>query len=259
MRLERFRAQALVSLFRSETLATMDEMKRCLGTGVDMTVFRKLRGLDYLTSYSHRGRFYTLRELAEFDDRGLWAHRGVHFSRFGSLVETAERFVIGSERGFLVSELAQELEVEVKEPLLGLVRAKRLAREEFSGLYLYCSADPVRRRQQLLARRLPVAVEPFGMLQGSVGTASDETKAAIILFLSTLDEKQRRLYAGLESMRIGRGGDREIAELTGLDVHTVARGRRELKGRDLKLERIRRPGGGRKAVEKKRKRRDRHH
>lgn len=35
-----------------------------------MTVFRKLRTIEYLSSYSHGGRFYTLLELAEFDARG---------------------------------------------------------------------------------------------------------------------------------------------------------------------------------------------
>jgi hypothetical protein len=79
----------------------------------------------------------------------------------------------------------------------------------------------------------------------------DELKAAIILFFSVLDEKQRRLYAGLESLKLGRGGDRALAALTGLDAHTVARGRRELMQQDVQVDRIRRAGGGRKSVEKK--------
>src|SRR5712691_2802021 len=53
-------------------VATLDEMKQSLGTPVGLTVFRKLKPLDYLTSYSHRGRYYTLREIARFDDHGLW-------------------------------------------------------------------------------------------------------------------------------------------------------------------------------------------
>jgi hypothetical protein len=40
--------------------------------------------------------------------------------------------------------------------------------------------------------------------------------------------------------------------VTGLDVHTIARGRRELLEGGLLLDRVRRPGGGRKRVEKKR-------
>ncbi len=74
----------------------------------------------------------------------------------------------------------------------------------------------------------------------------------MILFFSLLDEKQRRLYAGLEAIRLGYGGERRIVELLGLDAHTVARGRGELLGGKIDRARVRRGGGGRKSVEKKR-------
>jgi len=66
-----------------------------------------------------------------------------------------------------------------------------------------------------------------------------------------LDEKQRRLYAGLESLKLGYGGDQRIAEFIGMDPHTVAKGRRELLEQDLEIDRIRKAGGGRKRLEKK--------
>jgi hypothetical protein len=77
-----------------------------------------------------------------------------------------------------------------------------------------------------------------------------EVRAAIILFFSVLDERQRRLYAGLESLRFGRGGDSMISSLLTLDNHTVARGRRELIQRDIEIDRIRKKGGGRLPIKK---------
>lgn len=73
------------------------------------------------------------------------------------------------------------------------------------------------------------------------------------ILLSTLDERQRRLYAGLEAKKLGHGGDRRVSLITGLNVDTIARGRRELDEPPL-LSRIRQPGGGRVLVEKKRPR-----
>jgi len=73
-------------------------------------------------------------------------------------------------------------------------------------------------------------------------------KAGIILLYSLLDEKQRRLYAGLEALKLGRGGDRRIAGLLGLDPHTVAKGRQELPGQEVQRESRRRT----QADEKKR-------
>src|SRR5437899_2927130 len=69
------------------------------------------------------------------------------------------------------------------------------------------------------------------------------------LLLSTLDERQRRLYAGLESEKLGYGGDRQVALITGMSVHTISNGRRELV-QLLPDARMRRPGAGQPTVEK---------
>ena len=68
MRLEQYRAKDLIKLLRKNKIATMDELKEMLGTQADATIFRKLRELPYRTSYSHRGRYYTLEALASFDE-----------------------------------------------------------------------------------------------------------------------------------------------------------------------------------------------
>lgn len=77
--------------------------------------------------------------------------------------------------------------------------------------------------------------------------------AHINFLVSTLDEHQRRLYAGLESQRLGHGGDRTLAQITGLSVDTIAAGRRELQMAQP-TRRIRTPGAGRPRVEKKTRR-----
>jgi hypothetical protein len=82
--------------------------------------------------------------------------------------------------------------------------------------------------------------------------AAEEAKATILLFCSMLNERQRRLYAGLESLKLGHGGDAHIASLLGMDPHTVARGRQELIIGDLSRDRVRPEGGGRLPQEKKR-------
>jgi hypothetical protein len=48
------------------------------------------------------------------------------------------------------------------------------------------------------------------------------------LLLATLNFEQRRLFAAFESNRLGRGGVKHFAEISGLCSPTIARGRREL-------------------------------
>lgn len=74
------------------------------------------------------------------------------------------------------------------------------------------------------------------------------------LFLSTLDEHQRRLFVGLESKRFGRGGDKCMAQITGLTRNTIAHGRHELAQTTTLTASIRVRGAGRKRVEKKTRR-----
>ena len=45
------------------------------------------------------------------------------------------------------------------------------------------------------------------------------------LLLSRLDEQQRRWMVALESKKIGHGGDRFMAAVSGLSVETIRRGR----------------------------------
>jgi len=232
-------------------LATLAELKQALGTDVAVTVFRKLKELDYLTSYSHRGRYYTLRDIARFDTEGLWSHDSVWFSRHGTLLATAQHFVNHAPQGYFAEELASALHVEVHDALRQLVLRRQIARQGLSGLYLYTAADPSTRQRQLYSRRSRQAV-PTLTDASRLQVAPEQLQAAIILFYSLLDEQQRRLYAGLESLKLGHGGDHQLAEFLGLNPHTIARGRQQLLEQGVEFDRVRKAGGGRKPLEKKR-------
>ena len=231
-----FHSDALRSLLLRNKIATLDELKHALGTPVDVTVFRKLKPLDYLTSYSHRGRYYTLREIARFDDHGLWSQADVWFSRFGTLLATAEAFVNRSPRGYFADELARALHVEVQDALHQLAQQAPVSRQIVSGLYLYTATDPAIQRATTSDAPHRGSPSHSGGCVRAGGLAEGELKAAILLFYSLLDEQQRRLYAGLESLKLGRGGDRQLADFLDLDPHTVARGRQQLLAQDVEVD-----------------------
>lgn len=92
---------------------------------------------------------------------------------------------------------------------------------------------------------------PICRLQGDEHVRAQRDQ--INLFLSPLDEQQRRWYAGLGALRHGLGGDWFAAELSGLSEKTVRRGRRELVAglTDCTAGRVRHAGGGRMSAEEK--------
>lgn len=73
------------------------------------------------------------------------------------------------------------------------------------------------------------------------------------LFLSRLDEQQRRWYVALEAKKLGHGGATRMSQITGMHVDTIRRGVGELDNElaDRPRDRVRLPGGGRRKVEKK--------
>ena len=250
----KYSIQAIEKFLKHRKIATFEQIKAALGNPARCTIFRKLADLEYLSSYSHRGKYYTLRSIAQFNALGLWDYRSVWFSRFGNLLDTAEALVQSSEAGYTATELKEVLHVKTKHALTQLVRSGRVQREPFESVYVYLSGeDPVADQQQK-ARKAHLKRSFASVIIVNPDLAVEEAKATILLFCSMLNERQRRLYAGLESLKLGHGGDAHIASLLGMDPHTVARGRQELMTGELSHDRVRAKGGGRLSQEKKRRR-----
>jgi hypothetical protein len=78
---------------------------------------------------------------------------------------------------------------------------------------------------------------------------SEQIEAQMCNFYNSLSEKDRRRYAAVESIKLGRGGDTFICQILHCDGGIITRGKQELMT-DFSSEepRIRKPGGGRKSV-----------
>jgi hypothetical protein len=251
MRTAKYSAKTLSQLFRQEKILTLEQLTAALGSPARCTVFRKLGELEYLSSYSHRGKYYTLRSIARFTAQGLWSCRAVWFSRFGNLLDTAAALVESSRTGYTAAELRAVLHVKTKHALAQLVQSGRLRRETMGSVYVYLASDRKTAKRQQKTRLAQAEQSSAALIVANPDLAAEEAKATILLFYSLLDEKQRRLYAGLESLKLGRGGDAHIASLLGIDPHTVARGRQEMLAGEIHHGQVRITGGGRPSQEKK--------
>ncbi|MFZ0726858.1 MAG: hypothetical protein WAM61_13815 [Desulfobacterales bacterium] len=100
MNTSKYHPQTLRQFFDRYKIATLDQLRKELGNPARCTVFRKLGDLQYLSSYSHRGKYYTLKSIARFTEKGLWSYSSVWFSRFGNLLQTCQALVHQSDAGF---------------------------------------------------------------------------------------------------------------------------------------------------------------
>ena len=58
--MEDIKKQLIKDLIMRNKIVTLEEIKIHIQNNVTMTIMRKLNELSYLSSYSHRGKYYTL-------------------------------------------------------------------------------------------------------------------------------------------------------------------------------------------------------
>jgi len=249
MRTITYSTETLVQCFYKEKILTLNQIKNALGTDIKMTVFRKLKSLSYKASYSHTGKYYTLNDIANYNKSGLWEFKQVYFSKFGSLKNTIENLVCLSASGYCATELQQILKVRVQKPLLQLSSTSVLYREQIGRTYHYFSPQSYDLQRQNRLTQIESSLEEKLSEQTSV-FISPEIQKSLDVFLSNLSEKQRRLYLGFESMKLGYGGDTIMSQITGVNIKTIAKGRNELKTRNITPDSIRKTGGGRHCIKK---------
>jgi hypothetical protein len=205
---------ALERLFAQRPVADLNQLGRALHTRSRMSVFRRLSVLGYLSSYSHTGRYYTLRSVPDFNADGLWHYQGVGFSRDGTLKSAVCRLVEVSEAGRTQHELQVRLGVRVHNPLLELVESKRLGREPFDGEYVYVASKRARASAQVKRRRDMVATQAQSAVVAEP-TIEVEVLLEVIHGVRLPEQNAENLVARLRA----RGIRASVAEVTAVLEH----------------------------------------
>lgn len=163
----------LEKLFNRRKCWMVTPLAQTLGCAL-ITVRRLLKQIGYFRSYTHNGKWYTLRGQPEFDSQGLWHHRGIGFSKHGSLTTTITHWVRRSPNGLSAAELAQRLGYTCHAVLNHLHKNGKLDRVKAGGEFRYlCTEELINRRQ----RGLSVGEQP------PVPTTTLNTQAAVFVLV----------------------------------------------------------------------------
>jgi hypothetical protein len=138
--------------FKAKRVARITDLFTLLGTNSRMSIFRKLSELNYLSSYTHAGAYYTLHHIPNFDSTGLWYFNEIGFSKKGNLKETLLNLIEKSESGMTHEELEKRLHIRVQNTLLDLINSNKINRTKISNCYLYTSVNEVQSKRQIQNR-----------------------------------------------------------------------------------------------------------
>ena len=131
------------------------------------SLFRDLRKLDEISSFTHTGQYHALKRSAAFDESGLWFFQDIGFSQYGTLKNTLVQVISDAQAGMTHKEMKTLFRIDVQKPLTDLVNTSAVTRQLLPNrIYVYLSAtqnkadDQFHRRLAINDRPLDIALPP---------------------------------------------------------------------------------------------------
>jgi hypothetical protein len=99
----------------------------------------KIKQWQAYTSYNQNGKYYTLPQIPQFDQYGLWRYKDVGFSKYGNLKKTIIHLVTTSPAGFSGRQLGEILGLSPQSFLHHFRECPGIYREKYDGVFVYFS------------------------------------------------------------------------------------------------------------------------
>lgn len=134
------RLQLIENQFSENIVLTLGDFADFFNISV-RSVQRLLKKWNFIRSYDHNGRYFSLTKLAEFDSYGIWEYNDIHFSRFGNLKQTLIAIISNSTMGMDALQIREVLGMEPRSFLSKYSDISQLRRKKIEGRYIYFSAE----------------------------------------------------------------------------------------------------------------------
>ncbi len=198
-------SQRLEKLLRRRKCWRLAELAHSLDYAL-ISVRRFLNQLGYFRSYTHNGKWYTLRDSPHFNRDGLWHYKQIGFSKRRSLTATIGYLVGRSPTGLSARELALKLQHPCHAVLTNLYKSRVLDRVTVAGEFRYLATEELlnrRQRERALLRQPPAPTSGLGT-QAAVFVLVEYIKNPALSFeqIAAHLQEQRGLVVAPES--IGR-------------------------------------------------------
>ena len=141
----------LKELFKKNIVLDIDDLMKHTSSA-RITVLRNLKDIGYTTSYNRNGKYYTLLEIAKFDESGIFDHKGILFFKNGGIQELVIKEIDSSEKGYTAEELSNKIRTRVSNQLHQFVRKNLLIRKKYADFYVYYSIDDDTQQKQISNR-----------------------------------------------------------------------------------------------------------
>jgi len=130
-------------LLQANTVMSFKQLRFELDNRPRSSLFRDLKKLDLVTSYTHAGQYHALKSVARFDVHGLWFVDHVGFAKQGTLKNTLIETIANAQTGMTQKDLKSLLRIKVQNTLTHLFKSNKVGRQCLPDhVYIYLNVDP---------------------------------------------------------------------------------------------------------------------
>jgi len=173
MPITKFKIEFTRATIKKEKIFTLKRIVSILECS-SRTAQTKLKLWKTYTSYNQNGKYYTLPEIPEFNQHGLWQYKNVAFSKHGNLKKTIVHVVSVSPAGLSGKQLGEILGLSPQSFLHHFRQCPGIHREKHDGVFIYFSdVDEVYEKQ--LQERTSVAA------RSAIVTLSDPEAVLVLV------------------------------------------------------------------------------
>jgi hypothetical protein len=150
-------------LLQSKKIMSLKQIRHEIPDRPRSSLFRDLKQVELLTSYSHAGQHHALKSMVKFNPNGLWFYEQIAFSKYGTLKNTLVQIITNSPAGMTHKELKTLLRIQVQNPLTHLIKNVLLQRRLLSDqVFVYLSHNDSQAQEQW-QKRLELNEKALGM------------------------------------------------------------------------------------------------
>lgn len=137
---KQFYIEETLEIIRKNKVITISELINSLHCSV-RTAHTRLKEWGGLCSYNKNGKYYTLFDIARFNNYGIWHYQNIGFSHFGNLKQTFIHLIKNSNAGLSSVEIGDILSLDPRSFVSHFRELTEIKREKIGSRYIYFSSE----------------------------------------------------------------------------------------------------------------------
>jgi hypothetical protein len=144
--------EAIQKVFEHQHIYSAEYLKKHFGCSYQC-IWENLKKVGYYSSFTHNSKYYTLANIAEFNDNDIWFHCDPVIGEIGfTKQKTASNLIVwlinSSQTGLTERNLTDIMKIRICNQLNGLVKQSKIQKVKLENKSYYFSIDKNQYRQQ---------------------------------------------------------------------------------------------------------------